>query len=67
VRAERRSQLALAWCLRRPQIASVIVGATRTEHVDDNVAAADLAVDPSIFERMDDILGPVAPSEPYLA
>lgn len=61
------AQLALAWCLRRPQIASVIVGATRTEHVDDNVAAADLAVDPSIFERMDDILGPVAPSEPYLA
>ncbi len=61
------AQLALAWCLRRPEIASVIVGATRTEHVDDNVAAADLVVDPSVFERMNDVLEPVAPTEPYLA
>ena len=46
-------QLALAWCLRGPKISSVIVGATKPEHVDDNVAAADLNVDPSIFTRMD--------------
>ena len=36
--------LALAWCLRRPEVSSVIVGATKPEHVDDNVAAADLDV-----------------------
>jgi len=54
-------RLALAWCLRRPEISSVIVGATKPEHVDDNVAAADLDVDPSIFARMDAILAPVAP------
>jgi aryl-alcohol dehydrogenase-like predicted oxidoreductase len=57
--------LALAWCLRRPEISSVIVGATKPEHVDANVAAADLDVDPAIFARMDAILAPVAPSEPY--
>jgi voltage-dependent potassium channel beta subunit len=57
-------QLALAWCLRRPEISSVIVGATKPEHVDDNVAAADLDVDPAIFARMDAILVPVAPNEP---
>ena len=33
--------------------------------VDDNVAAADLDVDPDIFRAMDDILAPVAPFEPY--
>jgi voltage-dependent potassium channel beta subunit len=59
--------LALAWCLRRPEISSVIVGATKPEHVDDNVAAAELDVDPAIFARMDAILEPVAPHEPYLA
>ena len=60
-------QLALAWCLRRPEISSVIAGATRPKQVDENVAAADLEVDPTIFARMDAILAPVAPSEPYLA
>ena len=46
-------------------MSSVIVGATRPEQVDDNVAAADLDVDPEIFRAMDDILAPVAPFEPY--
>jgi len=60
-------QLALAWCLRRPEISSVIVGATKPEHVDDNVAAADLDVDPALFARLDEILLPVAPREPYVS
>jgi aryl-alcohol dehydrogenase-like predicted oxidoreductase len=59
--------LALAWCLRRPEISSVIVGATKTEHVDANVAAADLDVDPSIFARMDATLAPIVPFEPYIS
>jgi len=54
------SQLALAWCLREPGVSSVIVGATRTGHVDDNVAAADLHPDPALLARMDEILAPVA-------
>ena len=57
--------LALAWCLRRPEVASVIVGATKPEHVDENVAAAELDVAPAIFARMDTILEPVTPYEPY--
>jgi len=59
------AQLALAWCLREDVISSVIVGATRPEQVDDNVVAADLDIDPTIFEEMDRILAPVAPFEPY--
>ena len=61
------SQLALAWCLRLSEISSAIVGATNVEHVTENVAAADLDVDPAIFDRMNRILDPVRPNEPYLA
>lgn len=61
------AQLSLAWCLRQRAVTSVIVGATKVEHVDDNVGAADLAVDPQIFAEMDRILKPVAPFEPYTA
>jgi aryl-alcohol dehydrogenase-like predicted oxidoreductase len=60
-------QLALAWCLREPTITTTIVGATKVSHVDENVAAGDLQVDPKIFEEMNKILTPVAPNEPYLA
>jgi voltage-dependent potassium channel beta subunit len=61
------AQLALAWCLRLPVVTSAIVGATKLQHLEDNLAAGDLDVDPAIFEAMDRILVPVAPSEPYLA
>jgi aryl-alcohol dehydrogenase-like predicted oxidoreductase len=55
------AQLALAWCLRQPAVTSTIVGATKVEHVDDNVAAGDLRLDSSIFDEMNAILEPVAP------
>jgi aryl-alcohol dehydrogenase-like predicted oxidoreductase len=61
------SQLALAWILRQPEVSSAIVGATKVEHVEENVGAADLDVDPSIFAEMNRILEPVTPYEPYLA
>jgi aryl-alcohol dehydrogenase-like predicted oxidoreductase len=54
------AQLALAWCLREPVVSSVIAGATKVSHVDDNVAAADLELEDDVFERMDEILEPVA-------
>jgi aryl-alcohol dehydrogenase-like predicted oxidoreductase len=53
------SQLALAWCLRRPEVTSVIVGATSTRHVDENVAAAGLEIEPGLFEEMNRVLEPV--------
>jgi aryl-alcohol dehydrogenase-like predicted oxidoreductase len=60
-------QLALAWCLRQPEVTSTIVGATKVEHVEENAAAADLDVDPAIFAEMDRILTPVTRHEPFLA
>ncbi len=61
------ASLSLAWCLRREEISSVIIGASKPEHIDDNVAAADLDVDPAIFAKVDAILKPVTPYEPYAA
>lgn len=61
------SQLALAWVLRQPAVTSAIVGATKIAHVEDNAAAADLELDSAVFERIDAILEPVAPHEPYTA
>ncbi|HEY7471735.1 MAG TPA: aldo/keto reductase family protein [Gemmatimonadota bacterium] len=52
-------QLALAWCLRRPEVTSVIVGATSTRHVDENVAAADLDLAPATLDAVDRLLEPV--------
>jgi len=56
------SQLALAWCLRQDFVSSVIVGATKTEHVDDNVAAADLDLGDEVIDAFDELLEPVAAS-----
>ena len=61
------AQLALAWCLRQRAVTSVIIGATKVEHVDENMAAADLHIAPAIFHAMDRILLPVAPHEHYVA
>lgn len=33
------AQMALAWVLRHPEMTSVLVGASRIEHIDDNVGA----------------------------
>ena len=56
------SQLALAWCLRQDFVSSVIVGATKTQHVDDNVAAADLDLGDEVIDAFDELLEPVAAS-----
>ena len=56
------AQLALAWCLRQAFVSSVIVGATKPSHVDDNVAAADLELTDDVIDAYDEILEPVAAS-----
>jgi aryl-alcohol dehydrogenase-like predicted oxidoreductase len=49
--------LALAWCLREPNVASVIMGATRPEQVAENAAAGDVELEAPVLERIDAILG----------
>ena len=38
------AQLALAWVLREPNVASAIIGASRPQQVDDNAAASGIAI-----------------------
>ena len=50
------SQLALAWILRRPNVAAAIVGATRPEQVQENAAAAGVTLSDDTLRAIDDAL-----------
>ncbi len=52
------SQFALAWVLRRQEVSSAIIGASRPEQVTENAAAADCEVAPELFTRAEEILAP---------
>jgi aryl-alcohol dehydrogenase-like predicted oxidoreductase len=47
------AQLAIAWCLRRPEVTSAILGATAEQHVDEGVAAAAIDLGPDLVEAVD--------------
>lgn len=51
-----RAQLALGWVLRQPGVSSVIVGATSVEQMEENLGAADLALDDATLQRIEEIL-----------
>jgi aryl-alcohol dehydrogenase-like predicted oxidoreductase len=53
------AQLALAWVLREPGVSSAIVGATRPEQVEDNLAASGVELPPEALERIDEVLASV--------
>ena len=50
------AQLALAWVLRNPQVASAITGASRPAQIADNVKALDLTLDDETMKRIDEAL-----------
>jgi aryl-alcohol dehydrogenase-like predicted oxidoreductase len=51
------AQLALAWVLREPGVASAIVGASRPSQVDDNARAAGVTLPPETLAVIDRALG----------
>lgn len=54
------AQLALAWCLRQREVASVLIGATSTAQLDENVARLDVEIPASCLAAIDALLpGPV--------
>jgi len=53
------AQLAFAWVLREPGVSSAIVGASRPEQVDENVAASGIELSPEVLQRIDEVLAPV--------
>lgn len=50
------SQLALAWILRRPEISCAITGATKPEHVKQNVMASEVKLDDNTLKQIEKIL-----------
>ncbi len=57
------AQLALAWCLRRKEVTSVIIGATRVEQIRENVRAAEIEIPADALARLDKVY-PVPPAIP---
>jgi aryl-alcohol dehydrogenase-like predicted oxidoreductase len=53
------AQLAIAWVLRRPEVSCAIVGASRPQQVDDNVAASGVIIPQDALDDIDRILAPV--------
>jgi aryl-alcohol dehydrogenase-like predicted oxidoreductase len=53
------TQLALAWVLRRPEVSSAIVGASRPEQIAASVAASGIILPEEALVRMDDVLSAV--------
>ncbi|WP_332770271.1 aldo/keto reductase family protein [Phenylobacterium sp.] len=50
-------QFAIAWTLANDQVSSAIIGASRPDQVDENVAASERSVDPALFAEAEQILG----------
>ncbi len=53
------AQLAIAWCLKNPNVSTVITGASRVEQVDENMKALGIVpkLTPKVLERIEDVLG----------
>jgi aryl-alcohol dehydrogenase-like predicted oxidoreductase len=51
------AQLAVAWVLQNPNVASAIIGASRPEQVTDNVKAAGVTLDAGMMKSIDTALG----------
>lgn len=60
------AQLALAWILRRTEVASAIVGASRPEQLQESVAASGVALDGGTLAAIEAALGNVPQRDPAL-
>ncbi|GAA4739447.1 aldo/keto reductase family protein [Modestobacter marinus] len=58
--------LAVAWVLQEENVAAAIIGASRPEQVTDNVKASGVRLDDDVKRRIDEVLAPVAQTDPAL-
>jgi aryl-alcohol dehydrogenase-like predicted oxidoreductase len=54
VRGDAPQKVALAWLLHKPGVTAPIVGATKLEHLEDALAAAQLSLSPEEIERLEE-------------
>ena len=53
------AQMALAWVLRRPEVASAIIGASRPDQILDNIRAIGVTLPPEALDRIDQTISSV--------
>jgi aryl-alcohol dehydrogenase-like predicted oxidoreductase len=59
------AQVALAWILGRAAVSAVILGARTLDQLDDNLAAAEIRLEPSEIERLDQVSAVPVGDYPY--
>jgi aryl-alcohol dehydrogenase-like predicted oxidoreductase len=50
------TQLALAWVLHEPNLASAIIGASKPQQVKENASASGIKLDDATLEAIDSVL-----------
>ncbi|WP_142077747.1 aldo/keto reductase family protein [Actinopolyspora sp. DSM 45965] len=58
------AQLAVAWVLQNSNVSAAIIGASRPEQVTDNARAAGVRLEQDVLDRIDEIIGHVAETDP---
>src|SRR6478609_8889301 len=58
------AQLSIAWVLQNKNVASAIMGASRPEQIEKNVAAAGVKLDQGIMDKIDAAIGLLAERDP---
>ncbi|HET8880301.1 MAG TPA: aldo/keto reductase family protein [Arthrobacter sp.] len=58
------AQLSIAWVLQNKNVASAIMGASRPEQIEKNVAAAGVKLDQGIMDKIDAAIGSLAERDP---
>jgi aryl-alcohol dehydrogenase-like predicted oxidoreductase len=59
------AQVAVNWVTHRAGVSSTIIGATKMEQLEDNLAALEFAIPPELEKRLDEVSRPDAPY-PYI-
>jgi aryl-alcohol dehydrogenase-like predicted oxidoreductase len=49
-----RAQVALAWVLAKPEVSAPIIGASKTAHLDDAIAALELGLTDREIARLEE-------------
>jgi aryl-alcohol dehydrogenase-like predicted oxidoreductase len=58
------AQLAIAWVLQNPNVATAIIGASRPEQVAENVKASGVEIPADAMSRIEELLGGIAELDP---
>ncbi len=59
------SALSLAWLMNRPAVSTVIVGATKTEQLDDNLKSLQIEIDEALGSSLDEISDGFVYAKPF--